>query len=375
MKCIRIGFGNIARIHEEQLKQHGVQTIGILEINPERVQALRQAGFRAVESIQEAVSLNPNFYDVCTPTSTRLEILRQLCELDAHANILIEKPICDFQDIDQVRLILQQHLGRIVVNENYASSNVTAAVQKELTTRGIIPSRLIVEFTKNRSADFLAGRFIDTRLGALGYEGSHLLALVGEFGQEYEISKLLNSDVDSININRPETSPQEAVYLLNQGGAYMKYEAKNGCLVEMYSSMAGRIGFPCPPYAQPAEVIEHGDATTRYRILRVDGVNEEGTVHQIVGLFEPVKDLRRSQGILLTFKDRQLESPSGTIEDNTMSQHLVRAMHFFRGSADNPYSFERGLNDVQRLHDWFESGQSENDKGNEKPGLLERMRE
>lgn len=355
MKCIRIGYGKIARIHDEQLQQHGVQTIGILEICPERIQALEQAGFRAIGSVREAVSLRPHFYDICTPTQARLDILRQLCTLDPQANILIEKPICDFQDVAQIQQLLQQHRGRIVVNENYASSNVTLAVQRELASRGIIASRLIVESSKNRGSDFLAGRFIDLRLGALGYEGSHLLALVGEFGEGYEMSQLLDSDVDSITISRPDTSPQEKVQLANQGGAYMKYKAKNGCIVEMYSCMAGRIGFPCPPYAFPDQVIEHDDVKTRYRIMRVDGFNEEGVAHQIVGFFEPVKDLKRSQGVLLVFKNWVLESTSAPIEDNTMSQHLLRGIRFFDGSAPNPYCFERGLNDVRRLREWSES--------------------
>lgn len=375
MRCVRIGYGKIARIHDEQLRQHGVQTIGILEISPERIRDLEQAGFRAIGSVREAVSLQPDFYDICTPTHARLEILRQLCTLDPQANILIEKPICDFQDIAQIQQLLQHHRGRIVVNENYASSSVTVAVQQELASRGITASRLIVESTKNRGADFLAGRFIDRRLGALGYEGSHLLALIGEFGEGYEMSRLLDSDVDSIQISTPDRSPQEMVHLVNQGGAYMKYQANNGCIVEMYSSMAGRIGFPCPPYARPEQVIEHTDVKTRYRMMRVDGVNDEGIAHQIVGFFEPVRDLKRSQGVLLIFKNWVLESASGPIEDNTMSQHLLRAVRFFSGAASNPYCFERGLNDVRRLREWSESCVSQDDDTDDALGRTDSVQE
>lgn len=379
MRCVRIGFGKIARIHDEQLQMHGVLTVGILEVNPERIRAIEQSGLRAMGSLQEAVAIRPDFYDICTPTHARLEILRQLCALDPLANILIEKPICDFQDIAQIHQVLQHHRGRIVINENYASSNVTLAVQNELESRGIIPARVIIESTKNRGADFLAGRFIDTRLGALGYEGSHLLALIGEFGEGYAKAHLLDSDIDSIAIRPPDSLPQETVHLVNQGGAFMKYQAKNGCIVELYSSMAGRIGFPCPPYAQPDQVIGHSDVKTRYRILRTDGINAEGVSHQIIGLFEPVRDLKRSQGLLLVFKNWVLDSVSAPIEDNTMSQHLLRAIRFFEGLAPNPYSLERGFNDVRMLREWSESCWSNDDDSTQALGrpdsVLERGRD
>lgn len=368
MRCVRIGFGKIARIHDEQLQKHGVLTVGILEVDPERIRAIEQVGLRAIGSLQEAVSIRPDFYDICTPTHARLEILRQLCALDPLANILIEKPICDFQDVAQIQQVLQQHRGRIVINENYASSNVTLAVQDELAIRGITPTRVIIESTKNRGADFLAGRFIDTRLGALGYEGSHLLALIGAFGEGYTKAHLLDSDIDNIALSQPDFLPQETVHLVNQGGAFMKYQAKNGCIIELYSSMAGRIGFPCPPYAQPDQLIGHLDVKTRFRILRTDGINAEGVAHQIIGLFEPVQNLKRSQGLLLVFKNWVLESISAPIEDNTMSQHLLRAIRFFEGSAPNPYSLERGFDDVRMLREWAESCWSNDDDSNEELG-------
>lgn len=98
MKCIRIGFGKIAQIHEEHLKKQGVETIGVVEIDPKRIQAIEQAGFKAFNSLAEAIKQQPDFYDVCTPVYARADTLGALCALDPYANILIEKPICDFKD-------------------------------------------------------------------------------------------------------------------------------------------------------------------------------------------------------------------------------------------------------------------------------------
>jgi hypothetical protein len=355
MRCVRIGYGKIARIHEEQLRQHGVQTIGILEISPERIRDLEQAGFLAIGSVREAVSLQPDFYDICTPTHARLAILRQLCTLDPQANILIEKPICDFQDIAQIQELLLQHDGLVAVNENYASSNVTLAVKQALASLRINPTRLILESTKNRGADFLAGRFIDTHLGALGYEGSHLLAIIAEFGEGYEKALLLDSDLDNIQVINSGVASTESVLHLNQGGAFMQYQSKNGSIVELYTSMAGQIGFPCPPYAHQDQFIQHEDVKTRYRIVRADGLDDQGVPHQVVGFYEPLKGLQRSLGVMAIFKEWQLYSLSAPIKDNTMSQHLLRVIRFFKGLETNPYSIERGVQDVRLLREWANS--------------------
>ena len=72
MRCVRIGFGKISRIHEEHLRDLGVTTIGIVEVSPERVKEIREMGFNALDSIEAAVSLNPDFYDICTPTHASL---------------------------------------------------------------------------------------------------------------------------------------------------------------------------------------------------------------------------------------------------------------------------------------------------------------
>ena len=355
MKCIRIGFGKIAQIHEEHLRKQGVHTIGVVEIDPKRIQAIELAGFKAFNSLAEAIKQQPDFYDICTPVYARADTLGVLCALDPYANILIEKPICDFKDWAQVSQILSAHKGRVAVNENYASSNVTLAVKHELTKRGIEPNRLIIESTKNRVPDFLSGRFIDSQLGALGYECSHLLALVQEMGAGYALEALLESDIDSIENITKHLDNTDSLPMINQNGAFMQYRAKNGCTVDLYSSMTGTLGFACLPYAQPGEKIKPDDVQTRYRILRVDGVDASGIAHQVVGFFEPIHGLERSQSMLFVFKNWVLEHTSAPFEDNTMSQHLLRVKQYFAGGNTNPYDYERALSDVKSLHDWAQT--------------------
>lgn len=374
--CIRIGFGKIARIHEEQLRKHGVKTLGVVEVSKARLKEIEDSGLCALESLQDAVVCKPDFYDICTPSHARLAVIRDLCALDSQANILIEKPVCDFQDIQDLQAILQHHTGQIVVNENYASSNVTIAVREALMVRNIKPERLIVESTKNRATDYILGRYQDDKIGALGYEGSHLLAIVGEFGPGYEIGELLDTDIDSIELSMAEiTLDSDAVlakceeqnkqFLSHQGGAFMRYRAQNGCLVDLYTSMSGLIGFPCPPHAYPGQQISQSDVHARYRILRADGCDHAGIPYQIVGFYEPIAGLARSQAQLVIFKNWVLEEQSVLFEDNTMAQHLLRAIRCFNGLESNPYCLERAIGDVIRLHEWSQAGWFDMDDSNE----------
>lgn len=361
--CIRIGFGKIARIHEEQLNNHGVRTLGVVELKPDLITEIEHSGLRAFRSINDTLDYNPDFYDICTPVHARTDVLKTICALNPEANILIEKPICSYKDIQTIRDILKHHRGKVVVNENYASSNVTTIVRDALSSRGIRPTRLIVESTKHRGADYLGGRYIDHHIGALGYEGSHLLAIVGVFGEGYEIEELIESDIDSIHLSTGEAdrclfdmcneiAPQSDKSLSNQGGAFMQYRARNGCLVDLYTSMSGIIGFPCPPFAYPGQIIPQADSQTRYRILRVDGVDDAGATYQIVGFFEPVLGLERSMAKMLIFKDYSLHDQSDDFEDNTMIQHLLRAIRHFKGLETNPYSVSQAMDDVAKLHEW-----------------------
>lgn len=380
--CVRIGFGKIARIHEDHLRIHGVKTIGVVERNQILLKEIEQSGLRAFDSLHEAVLCKPDFYDVCVPASARLDVLRVLCQLDPHANILIEKPVCDFDHIDEIRNILFKHSGRVAVNENYASSNVTKRVQNEVSERKLTPTRLIVESTKHRGKDFLAGRYLDNRLGAIGYEGSHLLAIISEFGGGYEANRLLDSDLDNMHLSvtapiapadNQLTSDNQLLKtsLSNQGGAYMQYRANNGCIVDLYTSMSGYIGFPCPPFAYPGQKIDQDDALTRYRMLRVDGLDANGVSHQIIGFYEPVAGLARSQGKLLIFKNWVLDEVHDSFEDNTMSQHLLRVIRYFGGLEENPYEVKRALTDVLNLNKWAHAIQADSDDSDDVLGLQE----
>ena len=48
-----------------------------------------------------------------------------------------------------------------------------------------------------------------------------------------------------------------------------------------------------------------------------------------------------------------------------MTQHLRRAIQCFRGAGSNPYSVQRAMQDVIKLHEWARSGWLDMDDSDE----------
>jgi predicted dehydrogenase len=118
VKCIRIGYGHVAEWHENKLTEQGVTTIGVIDLDEKKRKLAQEAGFQAFSSYEEAFKLKPDFWDICVSTDFHLDILKTIISLDSNANIIVEKPICHFFQINTLKKILENFNGKIVVNEN-----------------------------------------------------------------------------------------------------------------------------------------------------------------------------------------------------------------------------------------------------------------
>ena len=367
LTCVRIGFGKVAQVHDAMLRELGVRTIGVFEPDCARHQAIRERGFHVVQSIDEAAALSPDFFDVCAPTEHHADVLEQINKITPRANVIMEKPFCAFAEINRMEDILMRHRGRVVVNENYSSSEVVVSIKREIKSLGLKVTRVIVELSKHRGEDFLANRFQDLILGALGFEGAHLLAIANNLGHPVNFSDVRDVDIDSIycdahhvgdlNVNNLIHDPVTGnMSLSHQGGACIQYVSEAGCLVDLYSSMSGIIGFPCPPFAPTIERIAFNDSHVKYRHVRIDGIASDGKNYQVAGFLEPVTDLDRNMGAIAVFCEWTLSKPILFVADSTMKQHMQKILSFFLGDGQNPYSPEQAMNDVRQLNHWAQLG-------------------
>ncbi|MBO0820658.1 MAG: nucleotide sugar dehydrogenase [Nocardiopsaceae bacterium] len=344
LTCVRVGVGSSGAIHGKALHRLGVRTLAVLDTNPAHQTAIAAAGLPPCDSYAEAAAYRPGFWDICVPTAAHLDVLEAIIAEDPQANILIEKPLCDFADLPRVSELLARHRGRIVVNENYASSAIPAAIAARVRELGLRVTGCCAEMTKNRSGDFLAGRFIDESAGAFGYEGTHLITIVEEMGYH-------SLDADPSHAEITDLALADGTALARQGTASVTLRA-DGCQVRLYTSVEGLIGHAHPPYAPCGRRIPADDTATRYRMLCVQGTGGDGAGYHVAGFFEPLPGLPRSQGVVAAYRDGvQLGEPE-YVEDDTVTQHLARAIAHFGGDPVNPCSVSRALRHVHYLHRW-----------------------
>jgi hypothetical protein len=323
----------------------GVRTLAVVETHPQRRVTAERAGFQVATSCTEVAYLRPTFWDICVPTQYHVDVLEAIATCDRGANILVEKPICRYTDISRLEHVLRWFSGQIVVNENYCSSAVTQYVRQAIERLDLEVQHIAVEMTKHRGANVASGRFVDEEFGALGYEGSHLLAIVQHLGQQYLPGYMVEIAVEDAII---PTEAGRSTLLAGQGGIDLTYLTPTGVEVNLYSSLVGRPKYVIPPLNQPGMSIAYGD-TTRHRVLQVTGTDMRGDTYQIAGWYEPIRGYDRSQGAAAIFKAGALESFLQPIWDDTIGTHLARLVRCFTGPDENPCSVTQALRIVRFL--------------------------
>jgi predicted dehydrogenase len=273
MACVRIGFGAVAPMHEDKLKDT-VKTVGIIDTDPAKKLKIVEKGFCTLDTFEEGVGKKPTFWDVCTPPETHFSMIKEILLVDPEAHILVEKPLCLFHQIPELQKALESFRGRIVVNEQYLSSEIPQKV-KEIAFKELklVPKRIVIEMDKNRTKDFQAGRYRDP-IGAFGYEGPHMITILQSLGPEY-------CPKDQTAITRRFKDIEIPEKLEKQGLADISYSV-DGVSVQLFTSMKGDIVNRYQPYC-PVRNIPATDTQSRYRVVAIEGENEKKEVYSVVG--------------------------------------------------------------------------------------------
>jgi predicted dehydrogenase len=342
--CI-IGFGNVARKHIANYPK-GTETIAVVEPDKSKIVSVDKPEIFTFESIKDAFqSVRPGFWDICTPPAERLNCLKEILSLnDEDSKILIEKPVCAVSQINEFEKLTKSSKVKICVNENYSSSAVNKIIQEKLLKYGIGKAHIIIEFSKNRIDDFIKGRYIDKELGALGYEGTHMISCVSNLSSEKKPKEIISSHIYDLRV-------PEAFYYSDgkyQGGAELEYSTEDGSLVEVFTFMDGHIKHPIKVLNMDNEMC-FGNPDVRYRILEI----KEKDV-SIIGQYEPVLGWERLYGRVYVIQKGKIIEKEEKIYDNSMKTHIAKALSFFFNNDINPYTIEEGLVDIKFLAQAFE---------------------
>lgn len=333
MKCITVGFGNAGGELHYTHRSKDVEIAGVVELDPDKatseadrkkvndnVKRAADKGLPVFYGIEDAAKLNPDFWDICTPNKDHYSAIEQIIALDNNANILVEKPVCELEQIPSLEKLMAHFKGKLVVNENYKSSSVTAKVVEMIEKYGLTNFEVSVEFTKNRVQDVAGGRFLDKALGAFGYEGPHMITVVAGLGEGFVPNLIERSSLDDMVL-------PDGKIMNNQGTAYTFYTTQNNANVHFYTSMVGEVGIKIPQF-NPPKSIPAEDTKTRYRVLKIKGPNEV----TIAAQYEPIAGFNRSEGrVYVVDASGNVVEKHEPIADNTMAKHLAAAADYFSG--------------------------------------------
>lgn len=343
--CVRIGNGNVASWHEKKLSDIGINTLGIIEPNSVKQQEAVKRGINVFSSFTKAAEMRPLFWDICSPTDTHVEIIRNIIEIDNEANIIVEKPVCNYEQIKILCELLQEFKGKLVVNENYIVSSVTHQIKELIVSLKITPHRVVSEMTKNRINDFINGRFIDDKLYAFGYEGSHIVANVMGLGKEYfsqKVGRIFYQDI-ALNINGKN------YFLTKQGMVEKHYTAVNGAEVVLYTSMTGKIKYFYPGWSPKYFDKAPEDENVRYRVLAVED-HKKGIT--LAGFYEPIIAQNRGEGKVVIYQDGIVQKIISPIADDTIGISMKNAVEYFQGKRNNPCSATTAIQIVKFMNLW-----------------------
>jgi predicted dehydrogenase len=172
-----VGFGSIGRMHARILHSLSVR-ISIVDPRPVDVPGVDV--WATIDEIPDRINDSIDVWLISNPTAHHLATLRTLLARRPAARVLLEKPACTSYEIDELQTLLNLHpLARVAINHQYRHSQVLSLMRTEMTRIGSgLPDSIDIAFTKDRRADMLAGRFIDTDYEVLGYEWRHMLSVL-----------------------------------------------------------------------------------------------------------------------------------------------------------------------------------------------------
>lgn len=192
--CV-IGYGVAGRLHADILAELGA-AVTVIDPKHQDLPKTHRTFTCQVQHLPAAVAADIDIWSICAPTHEHLPVLRAILAHQPRARILLEKPACRSDEVDEFAALLDRHpLARIVVNDQYRHATTLPALT-DLVARfepGQPLTHLAVAFTKDRTPDIDRGRFVDRAYGVLGYEWLHMLAALRSVLPDEDYRTYLNS--------------------------------------------------------------------------------------------------------------------------------------------------------------------------------------
>ncbi|MDS1271805.1 Gfo/Idh/MocA family oxidoreductase [Lipingzhangella sp. LS1_29] len=333
--CV-VGYGNAGRLHTRILNELGAD-ITVIDPKHQDLPKDHRSFPHDVANLPTTRAAEVDLWSICCPTADHMPVLRAVLNHNPTARVLLEKPACQGNEIEEFTGLLAAYpLARVLVNDQYQHSTVLPAFTDliaEFESQAPI-THAAITFTKDRTADIANGRFIDRTYGVLGYEWLHMLAV---------LSRVLPTPLaDAYFASTPEQAELWATYdprlfvaALTERTT-LNHPSGNHTRLELASSILGpSILLGTAPQPRPPWRREIRTADDRHRNVRLEAGTTRFTLH-----LEPVTapggwQLERNHHRLTAERDTNLIYDE-VLEDSPLSTAIRYAIATLLDEAPFP---------------------------------------
>ncbi|USZ70133.1 Gfo/Idh/MocA family oxidoreductase (plasmid) [Halorussus salilacus] len=282
-------------------------------------------GIPMYEEIEAASDANFDVIDIAVPTDLHHIVFEKVSQTFPSKPIIVEKPICIPNVIEQIERLVEAHSHNVYVNESYRSSKIVEKIIELCDIYDVSSPDISISFCKNRYIDNLSGRYVDRYWGVWGYEGPHIIAILSQLTGidplQWEVENSMESSFQISAMDRPTQGFAQANLSSGEIDAHL-YTSTNGLLSD-------------GSFINP---------TSEDRLRVAEITDDEVT---ITGEFEPIPGMERPKGRVTV--ESAGERREWVIYDDSLSRHLHRIIadkETMGGRQE--ISVEKGL-DVLRL--------------------------
>jgi len=191
VQVLVIGYGKIGQIKALLWRSLGA-VVYVYDINPSVIQKALDDGYK---SYVGRIPDQELIVDISSPAGQHYISLQWLVDNISSPlqYILIEKPlVSSVEELTKFTSISESLRSKLILNESYFSSR---GLRKLVDSVNEKPLHVEIELSKNRLDDIANGRFFDYKLGAIGIETPHMLAIL----QMLDLS-IHNIDISEANL-------------------------------------------------------------------------------------------------------------------------------------------------------------------------------
>lgn len=167
-----VGLGKVGHLYLRVLRSAGIK---VISVDPR--------GHADHRDLDQALRRSVDVWVIACPTASHMPALAKLLAVEPASRVLVEKPICEPSQVDELRRLLARYPeASVLVSDAYSHSDAVARLRDQVVGSAAGLREISVDMSKNRTRDVELGRFVDHELGETAYEWTHMYRIASCIG-------------------------------------------------------------------------------------------------------------------------------------------------------------------------------------------------